>query len=601
MLKTLDQMTLAKATPASHRTWAAISTFLGDKVATGTSKSSAAKIRSAVNGLLKAKGVMAENAPLGLEWFDRMFPVNGWDPTTMPFEQATYQDYRNRVRPLLEEMLGVSEEKKCMRAAVDEWDEAAAEFERLDTIAGRNSRQKMVPIRSTLTMAARRTGLGPGDLAQSALMELHDAAKKSERTSLRTASRMISEGQKTSAAIARLFPHPIRPIEVDGAFRYNVPAHFATEIEEFVERAARIRYIRAKKVHEYVKDRTRTGLKTTMHAVIDGLVATGHLDPRANSFALVLENPEALEDLLGQIVDRIGEDGITARHATTLVSRLPSILDRNGIESRVLREIIKEVEELGHHSDKAGMPDKTKRLCRALIEKRKFRNDFLLAHARPRRIAQDLLDTAANEGRDLTRGERLQAIRHGTVALFCAIEIGGAPVRVENLLEMPLGGDDAWIRLVGKDVRVVIPGNFVKNGKEIRFEMQPGSHKFAETVRWYIDNIRPLILTDPDSGKTAQSPWLVPMLSAPHRPCPYETFHGWFVRIMRDVVGVPCTPHNFRHGQASLLYHRYPERIGWIAVRLGDTQETVIRHYAWVHAEQAMAEGQRLVTEMIEA
>jgi hypothetical protein len=340
-------------------------------------------------------------------------------------------------------------------------------------------------------------------------------------------------------------------------------------------------------------------MKTTLHAVIDGLIATGHLDPSANSFALVLEDPEALEDLLGHIVDRIGEDGITARHATTLVGRLPAMLDRNGIDSRVLREMIKEVEELGHHSEKAGMPEKTKRLCRTIIEKRKFRNDLLLAHAPPRRIAQDLLATAAQEGRDLTRGERLQVIRHGTVALFCALEIGGAPIRVENVLAMPFGGDDAWMRLVGKDIRVVIPGNFVKNGKEIRFEMRPGPHRFAETVLWYIDNVRPLILTDPDTGKTASSPWLIPMLSSPQRPCPYETFHGWFVHIMRDVVGVPCTPHNFRHGQASLLYHRYPERIGWIAVRLGDTQETVIRHYAWVHEEKAMAEGQRLISEMI--
>ena len=602
MLQTLNQMAIAiaKAVPVPHRTWAAIPEFLDGRVTAGASKSSVAKIRSATNGLLKAKGITAGNALVNLEWFDRMFPVDGWDPTVMSFEQATYQDYRNRVRPTLEEMLGVSEEKKYIRAAVDMWDEAAVEFERLDTIKGRNSSQKMIPIRSTLTMAARRASLGPGDLDQSAFMELHDDAKKSERTSLRSASRMISEGQKKSTAIARMFPHPIQPITVTGPFRYAVPAHFATEVDEFVERAARIRYIRAKKVHEYVKDRTRTGLKTTLHAVIDGLVATGHLDPHSNSFALVLEDPLALEDFLGHIVDRIGEDGITARHATTLVGRLPAILDRNGIESRVLREMIKEVEELGHYSDKAGMPDKTKRLCRTLIEKRKFRNNFLLAHARPRRIAQDLLDTAAQEGRGLTRGERLQVIRHGTVALFCAIEIGGAPVRVENVLEMPFGGDDAWMWLDGKDVRVVIPGNFVKNGKEIRFEMQPGPHKFAETVRWYIDNIRPLILTDPDTGMTIPSPWLVPMLSASDRPCPYETFHGWFLRIMRDVVGVPCTPHNYRHGQASLLYHRYPERIGWIAVRLGDTQETVIRHYAWVHTEKAMAEGQRLISEMID-
>ncbi|WP_295046784.1 hypothetical protein [uncultured Paracoccus sp.] len=315
---------------------------------------------------------------------------------------------------------------------------------------------------------------------------------------------------------------------------------------------------------------------------------------------MCLENEAALADMLGHIVDRVGENGITARHATTLAGRLPTIFERNGIDKKVVCALIKDVAELGHHSEKTGMPERTKQLCRALIERHKFRNAFLLAHARPRLIAQDLLDAPARENRPLTREERGKVIRHGTVALFCAIEIGGAPVRVENVLEMPFGGENAWMKVVGKEVHVLIPGGFVKNGEDIRFKMTPGPHRFAETVRWYLDHIRPLILTDPETEETATSPWLVPMLSDVGRPCPYETFHGWFVRIMRDVVGVRCTPHNYRHGQASLLYHRYPDRIGKIAVRLGDTQDTVLRHYAWVHMEKAMAEGQQLIADLID-
>lgn len=600
MLQTLDQMTITQTTSLPPRTWAAIPDFLANKVTTGASKSSVAKTRSAVNGLLKAKGITPENAPLNLGWFDKLFPVEGWDPTTMSFEQTTYQDYRNRVRPLLDEMLGVAEAKKIFRATEDDWSEAADTLELLPAIKGRYSKQRMIPVRNTLTMAARRAGLRTIDLDQLALMGLYENAKKSERLSLRTASQRISDAQKVSPEIAGLFPHPIQPITADGAFRYLVPEHFNAEVEDFVERAARKKYIRAKKIYVYVEDNTRTGMQTTMRAAVDGLIATGHLDPCAKSFTAPLENSEALADLLGHIVDRIGDSGITARHATTLVGRLPIIFDRNGIDPRVLRELIKEVNELGQHSEKAGMPEKTKQLCRTLIEKRKFRNDFLLAHGPPRLIAQKQLEVASLEGRTLTREERGRAIRHGVVALFCAIEIGGAPVRVENVLEMPFGGEDAWMWLSGKNVKVVIPGEFVKNKEEIRFEMKPGRHKFAETVRWYLDYIRPLILTDPDTGEIATSPWLVPMLSDAGRSCPYETFHGWCIRIMRDVVGISCTPHNYRHGQASLLYHRYPERIGWIAVRLGDTQETVLRHYAWVHSEKAMAEGQRLISNLIE-
>ena len=107
--------------------------------------------------------------------------------------------------------------------------------------------------------------------------------------------------------------------------------------------------------------------------------------------------------------------------------------------------------------------------------------------------------------------------------------------------------------------------------------MEPDQHKWCDTVAWYLRDIRPLILTNPKTGEISPSPWLVPMLSDPARPCPYETFHLWFVKIMRDVVKVPCLPHNFRHGQASLLYHKYPDRLPWIARRLGDTEATVVQ------------------------
>jgi hypothetical protein len=599
MLKTLEQ-TFAKSAPPTPRNWSAIAGFLDAKVSAGGSKASAAKVKSAANGLLKAKGMTAEHARLDTKWFDRMFPVDGWDPAIMEFEQHTYQDYRNRVRPVLEEMLGTTDQKKNLREKIDDWDEAARLLERLGMVAGTSSQRKMIPFRSTLTMKARWAGHRTVDLDQTNLLAIYSDAKKSERPSLRAASRMISDGQKLSQEVARMFPHPIQPIEADSAFRYFVPEHFGEELEEFIERAARKKYIRAKKIHEYVKPKTRIGLRTAMRAVVDALIATGHLSPQANSFAAKLEDPEALADMLGHIVARIGEDGITARHATTLVARLPVMFERNGIDSGELRGLIKEVEELRYHAGKAGMPERTKRFCRALIERRKFRNSFLLAHAGPRLVAQKILDTASRENRQLTPGERRKVIRHGAVALFCAIEIGGAPVRVENVLEMPFGGEDAWLRTVGREVHVLIPGNFVKNGEEIRFKMLPGPHRFAETVHWYLDQIRPLILTDPATQETKTSPWLLPMVSDSARPCPYETFHDWFVRIMRDVVGVRCTPHNYRHGQASLLYHRHPDRLGWIAVRLGDTTDTVLRNYAWVHTEIAMAEGQQLIADLID-
>lgn len=338
-----------------------------------------------------------------------------------------------------------------------------------------------------------------------------------------------------------------------------------------------------------------------MHTVIDALVVTGHLPSQADAFAPTLEDLRALEDVLRHVVGRVTAGAISARHATTLVARLPVILERTGIDPAPLRELVAEVDELRQHGAEGGMPKDVRRLCRALIERRSFRNRFLLAHAPARRVAQALLDRARAEGCPLTPAERGAVIRHGAVALFCAIEIGGAPVRVENVLEMSYGTGEAWLRPKGQGFAVNIPGHFVKNGKPIEFEMKPDAHRFCDTVHWYLAQVRPLILTDPRTEEERASPWLLPMLSDASRPCPYETFLMWFTRIMRDEVKVPCTPHNFRHGQASLLYHRHPDRIGWIARRLGDKDDTVLRYYAWVHNDLVMAEGQRLIAGLIQS
>lgn len=80
---------------------------------------------------------------------------------------------------------------------------------------------------------------------------------------------------------------------------------------------------------------------------------------------------------------------------------------------------------------------------------------------------------------------------------------------------------------------------------------------------------------------------------------PYETFRTWFVRIMRDVCGIVCTPHNFRHGQASLLYHDRPDLLRTIARRLGDTEKTTVENYAWVHEELEVERGQDALVNLI--
>ena len=598
MLQTLDDMFAARAAATPPRDWTTIPGFL--KAQTSGPARLPAKTRCALNGLLRAKKISVENTELNLDWFDKSFPLEGYE-IRMRIKEATYHDYRHRARAVIVRMLGGDATKAALRTTKDGWTDVIAALEKMDLFSDVQGPKRLIPIRDTLTDAARRAGVQPAGLSQDTLLELYNGARKSERVSLRKASKLIAKLQGSGSDVAvRWFRHPITPIEAKESFQYNVPKQLKEEVDRFVKNASRRKEIRAKGIHEYVASTTCTGYRTTIHAVIDALLAKGRLDPQAVAFVSALKDPNALRDVVGHMARRVETGEIKPRHATTLIWRLPGIMKRNDIDPTHLRGLITEVRELNEHPDDAEMPEHIKDLCRELIERQALRNRFLLAHARPRRVAQDILATAKAESRQLTPSERAEVIRHGVVALFCAIEIGGAPVRVENVLRMPYGTQNAWLRTKGKGFEVVIPSARVKNKKEIRFVMPPDKHKFCDTVRWYLKEIRPLILKGPKTKTTRASQWLIPMRGDVSRPCPYATFHAWFTKIMRDVVEVPCTPHNFRHGQASLLYHRYPEHITKIAIRLGDQEATVLRHYAWVHDELAMAEGQRLVVELIE-
>lgn len=167
MLQTLDQMFSPAPTivPAADRTWAAIPGFLKAEVAAGASSSARTKTCTAVNGLLKARKLTAENACVNLEWFDRTFPLDGWDPT-MPFEHGTWVDYIYRVRPVIERMTGAAVEEKALRNLDDTWTELGGHLGGLEIFAAFGGAQRLIPIRDTLTMAARRAGFGTRDIDQ---------------------------------------------------------------------------------------------------------------------------------------------------------------------------------------------------------------------------------------------------------------------------------------------------------------------------------------------------------------------------------------------------------------------------------------------------
>ncbi len=600
MFQTTDELAAeaeaAVSTETVRRTMVEVEALLDREIAEGKSKASRQRTKSALRSLLKIRNHTPKSADLDLEWFDLHFPLNGWDPVSMPtLSQNSYLDYRKRVRATIERVLGTAQKRQAARAMRDEWTVMGAWLKECPEFQNLGAR-KLIPVLSTLTIGARQRGLQPEWITDEVFLNLHDAtADSGTRSSFRSASAIISNLQSNPerTKIWSWMKHPISPIKVQPTRTYNLPDHFIAEIEEMIEVAARLRYVTVKETWEYVADNTRDNYRNTLRALVGALLVTGHLTRCANSLCPPLEDPTILAAALREWWKWLNQGQWAPSTAIRYTGRLPCILERNGLDVTELKRLIGEVDEFQDSLEKREMNEETKAFCRALIERPAFRSDFLLSHLPPRLAAEKILKRARSQKRKLKPSEATLVRQLGTVALFSAIECGGAPIRVGNFLAITCAGSSAWLKTISKDrFELTVPAGHTKNKKKIWAPIKASRERYHDTIRWYLQHIRPLFLADPSTGEAAESPYLVPAVTDPSRPLPYDTFRGWFLRIMRDEAGIVCTPHNFRHGQASLLYHGNPGLLRTIARRLGDTDQTVVENYAWVHEEFEAERGQ---------
>ncbi|WP_138924245.1 helix-turn-helix transcriptional regulator [Sulfitobacter sp. BSw21498] len=583
------------------------------EIEAGHPTSSRRRAQCALRSLLRARKLAPETVELNIDNFDRLFPRAGWNRVNMPtMTQATYLDYRKRARGGVENALGISKHKRELRERVDNWLKAAKWLKSLPRY--RKRQVDLSCVESTLTMCARESGYQPVDMTQSTFRALYARASSTQKKSLRNAARLIARLQadvETADGIRTFFPHPIAAIQTTSPRQHELPSQFQIEIDMMTQVSSRTKYSKIRKEWRHLAKKTTDSHKKAMRGIIHALMKVGRLHSSANTIRIALSDQDAVFEALQYVLSR-GE--IKASTAASMAGYLPPILERNGISLPELRDEIKAIPEFKISIKNSQMGLETQNLCRSLIERLDMRADFLLSHAPLRREAEAIMRLAKNDRRGLTRTERTRVRQLGTAALFCAIECGGAPIRVENFVETTVNVPDAWLTVASKnEFRLVVPESETKNKKAIDTLISASAELYHDTVRWFLEKVRPHFFRNDVSGnihddkrqekaaKTAalQCRWLIPGVKNQTKSLCYNTFLSWFQNHMRDLVGITCNPHNFRHGQASLLYHEYPERIDMIAKRLGDTVETVVRFYAWIHNEMLMREGQKALVALL--
>lgn len=535
----------------------------------------------------------------GFALVEERFARDGYDPLHWPSNDA-YMLFRRRLQAPLREFLGIHAEQARLRAMEDDWSRLLAAIEPLcEGKVGHGAPwhpMKLAALRS-FALVARAYGWQPRDLTLAAARQIDAEFRGNKKDANRRSLRRLDELR----AFPKLLPLlPARPIGFSGKDmapeRQALDPAWEAQFQLWVDAVTKSGWDPVDQVfaddhagHAHV---LRSAFRTILRVGLEiGAIAEG-VDLRT-----VLGDDEALCAIAGELFARRHRPKragrLAPRSSRKYLKGLNQVRAYLGLDTTLLAQVLANnaVAREGKKADKRMTP-KNRTFCEGLVEKPVMRRRFLGSFRVLRAEAEAILDQATQEKRKLTGHERARVRLLGACACFAAIEIGGAPIRVENAMNLTCIGEDAQIRIPEKGkkkIEVLIPAELTKNEVEIAFPIRANSFGCHDTIRWYLQTIRPLF---PQAGTSL---YLFPAVKTPGVPLNASYFGAEFAALMRTVVDLPMTPHQMRHGQTSLLLDKHPNEIEVIAKRIGDTAATLRQFYGWLNALKLVERGQDLL------
>jgi len=538
--------------------------------------------------------------PAELALVEQRFPLTGFDPAHWSTDDA-YTLFRRRLQAALREFLGVHAEQARLRAMEDDWTRLIAAVTPLTKgRVGQGARwhpMKLAGLKA-FALVARAQGWQPRDLDLDRARQLDTLFPGNKREANRRALARLDELRQFPELMPWL---PSRPIGFtpDARVPLLVPLapHWEDQIGAWVGAVTRSGWDPFSQTftddHQGHAHVMRSALRTMLRIA----VGQGLLSSDAEDLKPLLADDEAICAIAGEMFARrmrSKRDGhLEPRTARKYLKALNQLRGHLGIDTTLLGQVLannKDARE-GKKADRRMTP-KNRAFCESLIDKRPIRKRFLTSFQLLRAEAEAMLECARLEERALTGHERARVRMLGSCACFAAIEIGGAPIRVDNAMQLTCIGEDAQIRLPKsgkKPIKVLIPAERTKNQVEIEFPIRANTLGCHDTILWYVSVIRPLF------PHAAASPYLFPAVTVPGAPLNADYFGAEFSALMRTVVNLPMTPHQMRHGQTSLLLDRHPNEIEVIAKRIDDTPGTLRQYYGWLNALKLVERGQDLL------
>lgn len=330
----------------------------------------------------------------------------------------------------------------------------------------------------------------------------------------------------------------------------SMPHDLRSEIEAFMHHIGQPKTfvdISGGGLKEGTVEQYRHGIVT----LVSALAASGDDLASMETLSRVVA-PARVERALRFLYARAG-NRVTSR-MLILASRARRVAQWCKLPTSALDELDRLVEKVKAASPRSrGMTEKNRRLLDRLDDAR-FRDlVYVLPHMLWRRAY-----SAKREDEAISYARSAIAIE---LLLTCSM-------RRANLVELELGEN---IRKVGqgRDATWIVEyeAEDVKNEEPLRYTLPPES---ADLLECYLRDWRPRM-------SSVLTPWLFPRTNG--EPIDGKTMANDIRKKARLILGVPVTPHQFRHIATELYLRDHPEQLDLMSQHLGHKDPNTTRMY----------------------
>lgn len=443
------------------------------------------------------------------------------------------------------------------------------------------SPKMLIPIR-VLADEARKSGIEPYALTAGWLATLGKELPRARWDTARLSLKNLHILASLSPDIAELLPMDTLPESAQArrAKQYVLPEALARVADQLIEEAGAGVY------DPIMKDWVNRPAPTTLavkRAALRKYLGAGIADGIIPRECMDLKQAFA-EDTFYKVVRSLCQETdpsrrISARSLHQYVDVWMALGSHLGVPVGFMKDSQKRNATLKQGRElRKTMPRETREFCAGLLRNRGKEMIFRSLHLRFKENAEKLI-----AGDEPTTGfTEEHIIQFGILAAYSAIALWGLPLRIANMRDLRhLGPRPNLVlpqRVRGK-ARLQIPKEAVKNRVDISAHLAQGPTRGLEVVEWYIEHIRPRI------PWADRSEYLFPGYNG--KSISDKALRNWLQHHSRD-LGIPMSPHNFRHGLASLWLRSRPGDYSGAARLLCNSPATVRAYYAWIDNDAEM-------------